>query len=264
MNPIIVIDSGVGGLTIFDAIRKKLPEWPLIYCFDNAAFPYGNKHAEVVTQRVQLCLQQLCNYCTPALIVVACNTASTVVLPALRNQFTIPVVGVVPAIKPAAKVSEKRCIGLLATSATIGRSYTAKLIKSYAQHCKVISLGSDELVKLAEDKMHGQPVSVNRLKSILLPFTTADTIPDCIVLGCTHFPILKEELIKSTHPLGIKWIDSGNAIAQRVDALLSETQRPHRQEVKHQAFYTRKHTFSKAFEHFFIQQRLNSPQLLFL
>lgn len=263
MNPVIIIDSGVGGLTIFDAIRKKLPECSLIYCFDNEAFPYGEKSKEVIIHRMQFCLQQLCNRFTPSLIVIACNTASTTALPILRTQFTVPIIGVVPAIKPAALVSKNNCIGLLATPATISRNYTARLITSYAQHCTVICLGSSEMVNLAEDKLRGHPVSVSQLKKIVAPFTTRDIVPDHIVLGCTHFPLLKKELIKSTYPLNIKWIDSGNAIAQRVKTLLPGIQCAHKKAVKHQAFYTKKQNFNMAFEYFFTQQGLSCPQLLF-
>ena len=221
--PVVIFDSGVGGLSIFQEIQKQLPGLPVVYCSDNAGFPYGSRSEEFVIQRTRYCLEQLVEQYQPQLAVIACNTASTVALPHVRNQLDIPIVGVVPAIKTAAKISKNRHIGLLATPATVEREYTLKLIADFATDCEVISVGSTELVHLAEEHLQGKSVSDQALQKIIKPFTDAFTGesngPDTIVLGCTHFPLLHDALT-SLAPEHINWIDSGNAIARRVASLI--------------------------------------------
>ncbi len=221
--PIVIFDSGVGGLSIFQEIHKQLPDLPVVYCSDNAGFPYGPRSEAFVIQRTRHCLERLVEQYQPQLAVIACNTASTVALPHVRNQLDIPIVGVVPAIKTAAKISQNRHIGLLATPATVEREYTRKLIADFAADCEVISVGSTELVHLAEEYLQGKPVSDKALQAIIKPFTDAfvekNSGPDTIVLGCTHFPLLHDALA-SLAPEHINWIDSGNAIARRVASLI--------------------------------------------
>lgn len=262
VNPIVVIDSGLGGLTVFDAIHERLPEWPLVYCFDNAVFPYGEKSEQAVVQRIRFCIEELYRYITPSMIVVACNTASTVVLPMLRQWLDIPVVGVVPAIKPAAIASKKHCIGLLATPGTINRTYTAKLIGAYAGACHVISIGNSELVQMAEQKLQGQAVCLTRLKHILLPFIDAQVVPDYVVLGCTHFPWLIDELTQSYSEEDIQWIDSSKAVAQRVASLLPCERYQSKQKWRHLTFCTKKQVFNEELQVIFSQRQLSFPQYL--
>ena len=156
-NPtVLVFDSGVGGLSVYREIREKLPDAHYIYVFDNEAFPYGEKSQDFIIDRVVRIVSAVAEKHDLATIVIACNTASTVSLPALRAKFTdIPIVGVVPAIKPAAKLTCNGVVGLLATRATVKRPYTHELIERFATDCKVHSLGSAELVELAERKLHG-------------------------------------------------------------------------------------------------------------
>ena len=149
---ILVFDSGVGGLSIVHEIQKKLPFAPLVYASDNAFFPYGTKGEAELIARVDKVLRKIIAAHPIDIIVIACNTASTLTLPHLRNSFTQPVVGVVPAIKPAAAQSKSQVIGLLATPATVARPYTQALIREHAPNAKVISVGSSELVQLAEHK----------------------------------------------------------------------------------------------------------------
>lgn len=212
---ILIFDSGIGGLSVYKEIKYQLPLAKYIYAFDNAAFPYGELTESVLIERTTHIISKLCSKFPIDIVVIACNTASTVVLPTLRDKLDIPVVGVVPAIKPAALVSNK--IGLLATPATVKRSYTYDLIKSFAPISDVQLLGSTRLVEMAEEKMIGIDVDIRELKEILSPWQNK---VDTIVLGCTHFPFLKNEIKKA---LGNKilLIDSGEAIARRVKQLLN-------------------------------------------
>ncbi|OCA56888.1 glutamate racemase [Photorhabdus namnaonensis] len=211
---VLVFDSGVGGLSIYQEIRQLLPELHYIYVFDNEAFPYGEKSEEFIVERVVQIVAAVQQKHPLAIVVIACNTASTVSLPALRERFSFPVVGVVPAIKPAAKLTRNGVVGLLATRATVNRSYTKELIEKFATGCKIESIGSAELVELAEAKLHGGKVSSDILKKILKPWLGMKEPPDTVVLGCTHFPLLAEELVQIL-PDGTHLIDSGAAIARR-------------------------------------------------
>ncbi len=218
MKNVLIFDSGVGGLSVYQEIAKLLPEQPVIYAFDNAAFPYGELDDDVLVSRVCGMVSALCQQHDIALVVIACNTASTLVLPHLRKLLTIPVVGVVPAIKPAAAISQSKVIGLLATPATVKRRYTQQLVEEFAPDCQVVMVGSTDLVQMGEDKLRGEDVDPKRLGVILSPM--ADKV-DCIVLGCTHFPLLKSE-IETVVGGSCRVIDSGEAIANRVYTLLKE------------------------------------------
>ena len=213
---ILIFDSGIGGLSVYREIQYQLPLAKYIYAFDNAAFPYGELTESVLIERTAHIISQLCAKFYIDIVVIACNTASTIVLPTLRDKLSIPVVGVVPAIKPAALVSKK--IGLLATPATVKRNYTYELIKSFAPISDVQLLGSTRLVEMAEEKMIGVDVDLEELKAILSPWK--DKV-DTIVLGCTHFPFLRNEIKKVLNG-NVLLIDSGEAIARRVKQLLGE------------------------------------------
>lgn len=224
--PILIFDSGVGGLSVFDAIHARLPQHDYVYACDNAAFPYGPKPEAELIERVHAVLDALLARYQPQLLVIACNTASTVALPRLRHHYQLPIVGVVPAIKPAALISENKIIGLLATPGTVQRSYTQDLITEFAADCEVLKVGSSELVQMAEDELRGLAHSTQRYRDILAPFF-ADPAhsPDSIVLGCTHFPVIRAQLAKAA-PQVKHWIDSGEAIARRVIQLLAQTEQP--------------------------------------
>ncbi|MGI9293211.1 MAG: glutamate racemase [Pseudomonadales bacterium] len=218
---LLVFDSGVGGLSIFDAVRARLPGLAIDYVSDNAAFPYGTKTESELVQRVSLVLHVLEKKLAPDLIVVACNTASTVALPKIRDTLQTSVVGVVPAIKPAAERSRSKIVGLLATPGTVARDYTRQLIDEFAAHCEVISVGSSELVQIAEAKLYGANVSAQDIRAILAPFAEHQHAAnmDIMILGCTHFPLLIDEL-KVAFFKPVEWIDSGAAIAARVESML--------------------------------------------
>ena len=232
-GPILVFDSGIGGLSVLNEIRKQLPQHDYCYLFDNARLPYGNlSEQELITGCVAL-ITHHAQRLNASIVVVACNTASPLVLPLLRQQLTIPVVGVVPAIKPAAMLSKKKHIGLLATPGTVKRDYTQALINQFAGNCKVELFGTSDLVLLAELYVAQQPIDIDKLNHILAPIAASNI--DVLVLGCTHFPMIAAEI---SHYLGdgVTLLDSGEAIAKRVRFLLSKEHNGNKQL---QACYTK-------------------------
>lgn len=245
---ILVFDSGVGGLSIAREIQQRLPFAPLVYASDNAFFPYGTKGEIELTARVDEVLHKIIAAFPVDIIVIACNTASTLALPHIRSHFSQPVVGVVPAIKPAAALSKSQIIGLLATPATVARPYTHNLIREYAPHVEVISVGSSELVQLAEHKLRGNDIRPEQLAPILQPFFDhphGDKM-DALVLACTHFPLLRDE-IKLQFSSKVQLIDSGEAIARRVASLLQEfDQAAHQKTPEHWALFTKTSTAVEA------------------
>lgn len=232
---VLVFDSGVGGLTIFRALLEQTPDLQVIFASDNAGFPYGTRTEYSLLQRVHRVLDALISKFSPDLVVVACNSASTVALPSLREKYDLPFVGVVPAIKPAASLSKTGHIGLLATPATISRDYTQKLVADFAADKEVSLHGSSELVQMAEDKLRGIQPDAEVLKEILEPFIEADSM-DTLVMACTHFPLLLEDL-QVLLPQITNWVESGSAIARRVRTLIPEAS--HRSSSpEHQAWLT--------------------------
>lgn len=212
---VLIFDSGVGGISVYQEIQKLLPQLDYLYIFDNEAYPYGELEHETLIKRVRCLVTELVAEYQIDLVVIACNTASTIVLPTLRQSLSIPVVGVVPAIKPASNLASK-AVGLIATPATVTRQYTKELIRDFAQSKTVEMLGSTRLVDIAEEKLRGMPVSLSELQKILSPL--ADNI-DVAVLGCTHFPLIRDE-IQAALGEHVILIDSGEAIARRVQDLL--------------------------------------------
>lgn len=226
-NPsILVFDSGVGGLSVYTELQSILPKRHYIYVFDNEVFPYGEKPENLIIRRVTAILDRITREYPIALVVIACNTASTVTLPTLRSRFSFPIVGVVPAIKPAVALTRNGVIGLLATRATIKRSYTKTLLTRFASHYRVEMLGSAALVELAEAKLrcHFSVMDeklLGKITAILEPWLLMPEPPDTVVLGCTHFPLLKEELL-AVLPAGTELVDSGAAVARHTVCLLKK------------------------------------------
>jgi glutamate racemase len=248
---ILVFDSGIGGLSIVKHLRSTLGEVKISYLADNQYFPYGLLKEEQLTERVLMLLTRFVEQYKPDLIVIACNTASTLTLPRLRQALDIPVVGVVPAIKPAAELSESKVIGLLATPGTIQREYTDELIAEFAPHCEVIRVGSTELVQIIEDHFRGVPYQADALARILEPLRKHARWEslDTVVLACTHFPLAKEALSLAA-PKVAHWVDSGEAIARRVANLLSASTPHSNQQQKCIALFTETSNLN---EHFFAQ-----------
>ncbi|MCH2558216.1 MAG: glutamate racemase [Alcanivorax sp.] len=217
-DPVLIFDSGVGGLSVVRALRAQLPGVPLAYVCDNAALPYGTKPDDwLVARIVAVCAAALAASGARALV-VACNTASTLALEALRERLAIPVVGTVPAIKPAAALSHSGVIGLLATSATVCRPYTDRLIADFAAGRTVVRVAADALVAQAERRVAGETLDRDALDRALAPLWAEERL-DTVVLGCTHFPLLSEVLAERA-PRPVQWVDSGAAIARRVAQVL--------------------------------------------
>ncbi|MEE1675245.1 glutamate racemase [Agarivorans aestuarii] len=219
---VLVFDSGVGGLSILEELQRVSPQRQYSYLFDNLYFPYGELEEQQLITRVLQLLSKAVNQLKPDLVVIACNSASTLSLPPLRETLSIPVVGVVPAIKSAANKSLTRHFGVLATPGTVERTYTEQLIADFAKDCRVELLGSTLLVQLAEQKLSGETIALPDIERALAPWLLFEDL-DCVVLGCTHFPLLKEEL---QQVLGSKvsLVDSGAAIANRVNSLLLDSE----------------------------------------
>ncbi|MCW4149128.1 glutamate racemase [Halomonas sp. 18H] len=217
-GPILVFDSGVGGLSVVAALRRQLPDAGLAYVCDNAMLPYGLREDAWLVERILRVCRAAVESSACAGLVVACNTASTLALEPLRKQLAVPVVGTVPAIKPAAGMSETRHIGLLATSATVGRPYTSRLIEQFAGDCHVTRIAADPLVAEAERWVMEGRLDSGVLRDVLSPLGELPSL-DTLVLGCTHFPLLKQALAEATpHPL--RWVDSGDAIARRAGQVM--------------------------------------------
>ncbi len=216
-RPILFFDSGVGGLSIAGPARAALPSAPFVYVADSAGFPYGEKTENEIAGRVPALLGRLAERYRPRLIVIACNTASTIALPAVRAALDLPVVGTVPAIKPAAAMSGTRTIGVLGTRATVRQAYVDDLAARFAGDCRVIRHGSAELVELAEAKLRGEtlaPESFAAVLSGLFGQEGGEQI-DVIVNACTHFPLVEAELAAAA-PHAVRFVDGGPGIARRI------------------------------------------------
>jgi glutamate racemase len=217
---ILIFDSGLGGLTVHREVRAARPHANILYVADDAAFPYNALKEPALVTRVCALMGDLIAKHRPDLVVLACNTASTIVLPDLRKKFSLPIVGTVPAIKPACAASVTRRISVLGTQATIAREYTRALIRDYAQGCEVTLVGSKELAGYAEAELAGAPVADASLHTeIERCFVEDGQRTDTIVLACTHYPLLIERL-RQVAPWPVNFIDPAPAIARRVSNLL--------------------------------------------
>jgi glutamate racemase len=224
---ILVFDSGLGGLTVLDAVRRARPDARYVYVGDDAAFPYGRLSEATLVARVLTVMERLVATHRPDLVVIACNTASTVVLPALRQRFTTPFVGVVPPIKPAAAATRSRLVSLLATPGTVARSYTRDLIATYAGACTVTLVGARNLAGYAEAELAGAPVDDATLAAEIAPCFVTDADgrrTDVVCLACTHYPLLLPRL-EALAPWPVTWIDPAPAIARRVVQLIGAAPR---------------------------------------
>ena len=240
MLKILIFDSGVGGLSISQSLTESLPNAEQILLSDNAFFPYGEMPEQELIQRVSKLLKRAVTLFSPDCIVVACNTVSTVALNKIRSDQSIPVIGVVPAIKPAAEISQSNVIGLLATPATVEREYTADLIRQYAGECEVVSIGSTLLVSLAENMLRGISIDKQQVKMIIQPFIDAASHRqlDVLILGCTHFPLLSE-LLAEFLPDTVTLVDSSKAIARQVATVLTfEKIKVSNRQIRHLCYMT--------------------------
>ena len=218
---ILVFDSGLGGLTVLRETVRARPDAHYVYVADDAFFPYGHHTEEQIVARVVPLVGELIKTHTPDLVVIACNTASTLVMSHLRGEYTVPFVGTVPAIKPACASSRTKRVSVLGTKGTVKREYTRKLIHDFAQGCEVTLVGSAELASLAEAALSGNEVDDADIAAELAPcfVESGDARTDTVVLACTHYPLLLERLIRLA-PWPVDWIDPAPAIARRVADLL--------------------------------------------
>jgi glutamate racemase len=219
-RPLLFFDSGVGGLSVLDSARALLPRTSTVYVADSAGFPYGTKSEREIEARVPALLGRLAERYRPRLIVIACNTASTIALASVRAALDLPIVGTVPAIKPAAAMSRTRTIGVLGTEATVRQPYVDDLAGRFAADCTVLRHGSAALVELAEAKLRGEAIDPARVRAALggLFDQPGGDAVDMVVNACTHFPLLEEELAAAVpHP--VRFIDGAEGIARRIAAL---------------------------------------------
>ena len=219
-RPLLIFDSGVGGLSVLAEIARLLPAAPIAYAADSAGFPYGTKAVHEIEARVPALLGRLAERYDPALIIIACNTASTIALNGVRAALDLPVVGTVPAIKPAAALSKTRTIGVLGTEATVVQPYVDRLAAEFAPDCSVIRHGSAELVELAEAKLRGEATDATAYRAILaalLDQPGGERI-DTVVLACTHFPLVRDEL-EAASPRPLAFVDGAAGIARRTQWL---------------------------------------------
>jgi glutamate racemase len=221
-SPFLFFDSGVGGLSVLEPTRKLLPNAPIVYVADNAGYPYGKRSEKEIASRVPALLGRMVERFRPRLAVIACNTASTIALDHVRSALDLPVVGTVPAIKPAAEMSKTRVIGVLGTEATVRQPYVDNLAAEFASDCTIIRHGAPELVDLAEAKLAGEEITVDAVRSAAQPMFDAPSGEriDVGVLACTHFPLLRTELSQAFP--GVEWIDGGPGIARRIAWLTRE------------------------------------------
>lgn len=230
MTRLLAFDSGIGGLSVVREIRRQLPAADITYVADDAGFPYGDWDAVELGRHVVDRLSVLIDRFSPDAVVVACNTASTLVLPPLRARFTIPFVGTVPAIKPAAEQSKTGLVSVLATIGTIQRDYTRELIRTFAQSCEVRLVGSDRLALVAERFMRGESVDDEQILAEIAPafVEKGGRRTDAVVLACTHYPFLAEQFIRVA-PWTVTWIDPAPAIARRVVEIVGSLSQDGRQ-----------------------------------
>jgi glutamate racemase len=218
---ILVFDSGLGGLTVLREIVKARPDAHYIYVADDAFFPYGHhSEAEIIARVVPLVGELIARH-RPDLVVIACNTASTLVMGHLRCAYPVPFVGTVPAIKPACARSVTKRVSVLGTRGTVKREYTQALIRDFAGGCEVTLVGSGDLASLAETALGGIEISDADIIAEIAPCFVEDgvTRTDTVVLACTHYPLLLERFT-ALAPWPVDWIDPAPAIARRVVDLI--------------------------------------------
>lgn len=221
---ILVFDSGLGGLTVLQSIVEAMPGAALTFVADDAVFPYGALEEDTLIARVMTLMEDMVARHPPAVIVIACHTASTLVLTPLRARWPwIDIVGTVPAIKPAVVLSRSRMVSVLATPGTVARQYTRDLVQRFAEDCTVTLVGSSTLAAMVEAAMRGEGPEDARVAAAIAPaFVEADgRRTDAIVLACTHYPLLLETLQRLA-PWPVTWIDPAPAIARRVAQVASD------------------------------------------
>ena len=220
---ILAFDSGIGGLGIVRAIQALAPDICIDYLADTAIFPYGEQDDDFLIERIVSLLSQAIRRLQPQVVVVACNTASTLALEALRAAWPdMPFVGCVPPIRWAARITQTKVIGLLATRATVRRPYLSRLHALYAPECTLIAHAAPGLAGCAELAFRGQDVSDSTLlREIEGLFVHPDSNRlDVVGLGCTHYTFVLDRL-RALSPPGLTWLDPAPAVARHTCNLLA-------------------------------------------
>jgi glutamate racemase len=224
---ILIFDSGLGGLSVFGEIAERQPAADYIYVADDAAFPYGGWSEAALVGHIVALMGDLIAEHRPDLVVIACNTASTLVLPPLRARYAVPFVGTVPAIKPAAKATQTKLVSVLATPGTVARDYTRRLIDAHAAGIDVTLVGAERLAEWAEAWLRGETIDLGLVRAEISPcFRESDGArTDVVVLGCTHYPLILDLLVAAA-PWPVAWIDGAAGIGRRVEAILADAAGP--------------------------------------
>lgn len=221
-RPVLVFDSGIGGLTVLREARVLIPDRRFVYIADDAGFPYGDWEEDALRARIVDLFGKFIAEYDPEIVVIACNTASTLVLDDLRRAYpAVPFVGTVPAIKPAAERTSSGLVSVLATPGTVKRAYTRDLIQSFASQCHVRLVGADRLAGIAEAHIRGEKIDEALVAEQIAPcFVEKDgERTDIVVLACTHYPFLAN-VFRRLAPWPVDWLDPAEAIARRTVSLL--------------------------------------------
>lgn len=248
----LIIDSGIGGLSILNSIRNNFPNIHYIYMMDNEAFPYGEKKEKFILERIIKIINTIKKFYPIGIVIIACNTASTVSLHILKKKFNIPIIGVLPILQPAIKTTKNNIIGLIATKATINSFYIKKIINKHSFQSNIKIIDTNELAKIAEKKFRKLSIDNKKLKKIFQSWTILSPKPDTIILGCTHFSFLKKEIQKIfCNP--IKFIDAGENIFNNIKKYYYQEKikkniflcSKYNQKVKELLFFLTKYNFKK-------------------
>ncbi|KPF58109.1 glutamate racemase [Rhizobium sp. AAP116] len=222
LKPILVFDSGIGGLTVLREARLLMPERGFIYVADDAGFPYGGWEEEPLKARIALLFEELFDRYDPDAVIVACNTAFTLAGADLRHRFPdMRFIGTVPAIKPAAERTRSGLVSVLATPGTVKRAYTRDLIQSFASQCHVRLVGSENLARMAEAYIRGETLDDADVLAEIAPcFVDKEGLrTDIVVLACTHYPFLAN-VFRRLAPWPVDWLDPAEAIARQARRLV--------------------------------------------
>ncbi|QJC28302.1 glutamate racemase [Enterobacteriaceae endosymbiont of Plateumaris braccata] len=218
---IFIFDSGVGGISVYSQIKKIFPEIHFIYLLDNKFFPYGIKSKNYIYKRCVKILKKISYHYYISLAIIACNTASVSSIPIIQNYFSFPIIGVTPVIKDSINITNNGVIGIIATKTTLENYYVKNKIEDFRQNCIIEVLSSQELVFLSEKKIQGLNISLKKIKKIFQPWYNLKIFPDTIILGCTHFPLILDEL-KKILPKNIKFLDSSIYILSKIKKIITK------------------------------------------
>ncbi|QJC31776.1 glutamate racemase [Enterobacteriaceae endosymbiont of Donacia tomentosa] len=255
---IFIFDSGLGGVTILKYIKEVFFNVNFIYLLDNKYFPYGNKSQHFILQRLIQILKKISYYYNISLAIIACNTASVSSFPQIKKYFNFPILGIFPVINLAIKNTQNKIIGLLATDTTLKNLQIKKKIKFFSKNYTIETLSSKKLVFLAEKKLLGYKLILNEIKKIFVSWFNLTKFPDTIILGCTHFPLIINEL-KVILPKNIKFVDSKKDIIINLINLEKKIKFVSNQK-QNIVFYTQQNSYIKKTKLYFLNNGFNSFQ----